>query len=258
MLMVISPAKTLDLETAPPIETYSQPLFLDEAAELVEQLCMKTPEELSELMSMSARLGELNSQRFLEWQLPFSPANAKQAVLAFRGDVYAGLEADRFTAAEFDFAQQHLRILSGLYGLLRPLDLMQAYRLEMGTRLSTARGRNLYEFWGERITLALNEQLEAMGSRTLVNLASDEYFKVIQPRALSAEVVQPVFQDLKGGQYKIISFYAKKARGQMAAWAIRHRVAEVEQLKHFDVAGYRYAPEASTAWRWTFRRDVAA
>ncbi len=257
MLMIISPAKTLDFETAPVTRQHTQPQFIDASAQLAEVLRLKSPAELSELMSISANLGELNSQRFLAWQPPFTPDNAKQAVLAFRGDVYTGLDADSFKAADFKFAQQHLRILSGLYGVLRPLDLIQPYRLEMGTRLPNPGGRNLYEFWGERLSEALNGQLAALRSHTLVNLASDEYFKAVKPGALDAEVVQPVFQDYKGGKYKIISFYAKKARGLMAAWAIRNRITDVDKLKQFDVAGYRYDPDSSTAWSWVFRRAAA-
>lgn len=257
MLMLISPAKTLDFKAPPVTRQHSQPRFLESAAELVDILRLKSPEELSELMSISSKLGELNNRRWLDWQLPFTPDNAKQAVLAFRGDVYSGLDADSFTAAEFKFAQQHLGILSGLYGLLRPLDLIQPYRLEMGTRLANPGGRNLYEFWGDRLTAAVDGQLATLGSQSLVNLASDEYFKAIQPKALAAEVIQPVFLDLKAGKYKVISFYAKKARGMMAAWAIRNRITDPEGLKNFDSAGYRYHPGSSEAWRWVFRREAA-
>lgn len=257
MLMVVSPAKTLDFETPPVTSRHTQPEFLTAAEELVEVLRLKAPAELSELMSISAKLGELNSQRFLDWHSPFTPDNAKAAVLAFKGDVYTGLEVEQFGKEDFAFAQKHLRILSGLYGLLRPLDLIQPYRLEMGTRLANPGGRNLYEYWGDRITQVLNRQLKSLGSQTLVNLASDEYFKSVQPKQLKAEIIQPVFQDLKGGKYKIISFYAKKARGMMAAWAIRNRLADPEALKRFDVAGYRYDPGSSDVWRWVFRRDSA-
>ena len=257
MLMVISPAKTLDFENPPVTRQHTQPQFIEAAAELVETLRSKSPADLSELMSISANLGELNSRRYLEWHPQFTPDNAKQALLAFRGDVYTGLDADSFDEADFQFAQQHLRILSGLYGVLRPLDLIQPYRLEMGTRLANAAGENLYRFWGDRLTRALERQLASLHSSTLVNLASDEYFKAVQPKALPAEVIQPVFQDRKGDKYKIVSFYAKKARGLMAAWAIRNRVSDVEQLKRFDVAGYRYHRTSSDAWRWVFRRDAA-
>ncbi len=258
MLMVISPAKTLDFETPPTTQRHSQPDFLDAAASLVELLRLRPPQEISELMGISDKLGELNSRRFLDWAPPFTPDNAKAAVLAFRGDVYTGLEAERFDEDDFAFAQDHLRILSGLYGLLRPLDLIQPYRLEMGTRLANPAGRNLYAWWGGRLTAALNRQLGELGSHELVNLASNEYFSAVQPGELAAEVIQPVFQDLKGDRYKVISFYAKKARGLMSAWAIRQRITRAEDLKAFDVAGYRYAPERSSAREWVFTRDTAA
>lgn len=258
MLMVISPAKTLDMETPSPIDARDQPELIDHASELVAVLREKDAAELSRLMSMSARLGELNWQRFQDWQAPFDAERARPAVRAFRGDVYTGLDADSMDADDLAFAQRHLRILSGLYGLLRPLDLMQAYRLEMGTRLATDRGANLYEFWGGLITEALQRQLVELGSSSLVHLASEEYFKAVQPGALAAEVIQPVFQDRgKDQQYRVIAFHAKRARGRMAAWAIRQRIDQADGLKEFSEDGYRYQPEASTAWRWVFRRDQA-
>jgi hypothetical protein len=202
-------------------------------------------------------LGELNYERFLNWHRPFDSDNAKQALLAFTGDVYTGLAADTFKADDFKFAQQHLRILSGLYGLLRPLDLMQPYRLEMGTKFANRSGKNLYDFWGEKITEAVNAQLDKLGSQVLVNLASNEYFKAIKPKVLGAEIITPVFKDLKGGKYKIVSFYAKKARGMMAAYAIKNRITDVQALKQFDTAGYAYNPAMSTAREWVFTRDSA-
>jgi cytoplasmic iron level regulating protein YaaA (DUF328/UPF0246 family) len=256
MLIVISPAKTLDFDTPPIIKKHTQPAFLDDAAELMGVLRDHSPEELSELMGISPALGELNWQRNQEWSPPFSPANAKQALLAFRGDVYTGLDADSFSAADFAFAQKHLRILSGLYGLLRPLDLMQPYRLEMGTALANPRGRNLYQFWGERITEALDRELKKAHG-PLINLASGEYFKAVHPKALVAEVITPIFKERRGREYKIISFSAKKARGLMSAWIIRNRVEEPAALRDFAVAGYRFDARLSAGNDWVFTRDQA-
>lgn len=255
MLLVISPAKTLDFDNPPVTAKHSQPAFLDRSAQLVEQLRELSPDRISALMSISDKLGELNHRRFMNWAPPFSAANAKQAVLAFRGDVYTGLDADSFSAADFEFAQKHLRILSGLYGLLKPLDLIQPYRLEMGTAFANRAGKNLYEFWGETITEALNAELKRGRSRVLVNLASAEYFKAVQPKALAAQVITPVFKERKGGDYKIVSFFAKKARGLMSAYMIKNRLRDVEAIKQFTVAGYRYNPERSDANEWVFTRE---
>ena len=255
MLMVISPAKTLDFDTPPVIGRATQPVFLDEAAELIGQLRELTPADISSLMGISDKLGELNAGRFFNWHLPFNKSNAKQAVLAFRGDVYTGLDADSFSADDFAFAQQHLRILSGLYGLLRPLDLIQPYRLEMGTRFVNSRGANLYHFWDNTITEALNQLLRRQKGRVLLNLASNEYFKAVKPASLAAEVITPVFKDLKNGRYKIVSFYAKKARGLMASYVIKQCIQDVASIKAFAVDGYRYNPGESTAREWVFTRD---
>lgn len=257
MLMVISPAKTLDFETPATTKKHSTPELLNESKKLVQALKQLSPAELSELMHISDKLGLLNFERYHEWKTPFSDKNAKQALLAFRGDVYTGLDADSFGARDFDFAQKHLRILSGLYGVLRPLDLMQPYRLEMGTKFGNVRGNNLYDFWGQRITDALNAQLHQTRSTELVNLASNEYFKAVRAGKLDAEVIEPVFKDYKGGQYKVVSFYAKKARGMMSAWAIKQRVTEAARLKDFAEQGYRYNPSMSSASQWVFIRDEA-
>ncbi len=254
MLIVISPAKTLDFENPAHINARSQPDFLEHSAELIEQLRELAPQDISSLMKISDKLGTLNFERFADWSMPFDDSNAKPAILAFRGDVYTGLDADTLDEDDMAFAQQHLRILSGLYGLLRPLDLMQAYRLEMGTRFQNHRGKNLYEFWDGIITDALNAQLEQTGP-TLVNLASNEYFSAVKPKQLKAEIITPVFKDCKNGQYKIISFYAKKARGLMSRYAIRHRITDAEQLKAFDEEGYYFCPAQSTANEWVFLRD---
>ena len=258
MILVISPAKALDYETPPTTATFTQPDFLDHAAELIEVLREKSPAQIAELMSLSDPLSSLNVARYASWSRPFAPDNAKQALLAFNGDVYEGLDAKTLDDEGLAWAQDRLRILSGLYGVLRPLDLMQAYRLEMGTRLANPRGKNLYEFWGERITDELNRLLareeEAGRERVLVNLASDEYFKSVKPKKLEGRIVTPVFEDWKGGRYKIISFYAKRARGLMSRYVITRRIDEVEALQGFDAEGYAFAADASDADTLVFRR----
>ena len=255
MLIVVSPAKTLDYDTPPVISDYTQPVLLTESAQLIERARQLSPAELSKLMKISDKLAGLNAARFADWQPEFTPDNAKQAVLAFKGDVYAGLDAESLTASDFKFAQHHLRILSGLYGLLRPLDLMQPYRLEMGTRLDNERGKNLYEFWGNIITDQLNQALAEQGDNVLINLASNEYFKAVQPKHLSAQIITPIFKDEKSGEYKIISFYAKKARGLMARYIIEHKLSEVSQLTAFDTDGYYFVEAESTATELVFKRE---
>ena len=256
MLLVISPAKNLDYETPAKTKQKSEPDFLDDAQALIEELRDLAPQDVSKLMSISDKLGVLNYDRYQQWSTPFTEDNAKQAMLAFNGDVYTGLDAESFKADDFKFAQKHLRILSGLYGLLRPLDLMQAYRLEMGTKFENRRGKNLYEFWGDIITEALNKQLKTLKSEVLVNLASNEYFKSVKPKNLNAEVITPVFKDWKGDKYKIISFYAKKARGLMCQYAIKNRVTDAEDLKAFDLEGYAYNEGMSSAKEWVFTRQL--
>ncbi|WP_444923841.1 peroxide stress protein YaaA [Microbulbifer sp. DLAB2-AF] len=255
MLIVISPAKTLDYESEIPTLETTQPDFLKESAALIGELRDLSPQQISSLMKISDKLGVLNYDRFQDWKRPFTNKNARPALLAFKGDVYTGLAAETMGKRDFSYAQKHLRMLSGLYGLLRPLDLMQPYRLEMGTRFENSRGKNLYEFWGEQITETLNAQLHALKSRELVNLASNEYFKAVKPKALDAEVITPHFKDLKNGQYKMISFFAKKARGMMSRWAIEQRVKKAEELKGFDVAGYTYNLGMSNERDWVFTRD---
>ena len=258
MLMVISPAKTLDYETPPATPRFTQPEHLDHAQVLIEQLRDFSPAQIAELMHLSDKLAGLNAARFGSWQAEFTPENAKQALLAFKGDVYTGLNAEDFSEDDFDFAQAHLRMLSGLYGVLRPLDLMQPYRLEMGTRLANPRGKDLYAFWGERISGWLNEALEAQGDDVLLNLASNEYFGAVKRKALNARLISVDFKDLKNGQYKIISFYAKKARGLMARYVIRNRIENPEQLKAFDSEGYRFSPDESSNDHLVFLRDTPA
>jgi uncharacterized protein len=255
VLTVISPAKTLDFETPPGTRKATKPQFLARATELVEDARALSQDEIRALMGVSADIAELNHRRFKDWSLPFNLDNAKQSLLAFKGDVYVGLQAHTLSAEQRNFAQQHLRILSGLYGLLRPLDLMQPYRLEMGLAFANRGGRNLYEFWGDSITTALNTQLRKSGTNILVNLASNEYFRAVQARALEAEVVTPVFKDLKGGQYKVISFFAKRARGQMARFIIDHELNEPDGMKKFKTDGYRYNKAQSSAGELVFTRD---
>jgi len=255
MLMVISPAKTLDYETPPTTPRFTQPQYLDHSQELIGQLRDLSPAQISDLMHLSDKLAGLNAARFGSWNPAFTLDNAKQALLAFKGDVYTGLDATRLDEQDLDYAQQHLRMLSGLYGLLRPLDLMMPYRLEMGTKLANARGKDLYAFWGERISEWLNQALAAQGDDVLLNLASNEYFSAVKRKALQARVINTEFRDLKNGQYKIISFYAKKARGLMSRFVITERINDPEQLKAFDSQGYRFHAKDSTADNLVFLRD---
>lgn len=257
MLIVLSPAKTLDYASPAPNAAHTLPAFIDEAAELIGVLREQSPAQVATLMRISDSLAALNAGRFASWSRTFTTKNAKQAILAFNGDVYDGLAASAFTAEQFAYAQSRLRILSGLYGLLRPLDLMQPYRLEMGTKLANPRGKDLYAYWGERITRALNEAMRACKADTLVNLASEEYFKAVKPAVLRTEVVTPVFEDWNGGKFKIVSFYAKRARGLMARYAALEGIVQAERLKAFDSDGYAFDAGASTASRWVFRRRLA-
>lgn len=258
MLMVISPAKTLDYDTPPTTQRFTQPEHLDHAQVLIDQLRDLSPQQIGELMHLSDKLAALNVARYGSWAADFTPSNAKQALLAFKGDVYTGLNANDFTEQDFDFAQQHLRMLSGLYGVLRPLDLMQPYRLEMGTKLANPRGKDLYAFWDERISEWLNEALAAQGDDILLNLASNEYFGAVKRKALKARVISVDFKDAKNGQYKIISFYAKKARGLMSRYVIKERIETPDQLKDFDYDGYRYCPDSSSLDHLVFLRDAQA
>lgn len=258
MLSVISPAKTLDFETPATTAQYTQPDHLERSQALVDILRGYSPQRLSELMGISDKLAGLNAARFAEWRPPFTPHNAKPAAQAFQGDVYVGLEAGTFDDGDNAFAQDHLRILSGLYGLLRPLDLIQPYRLEMGTRLENPAGKDLYAFWKDTLTAELDRAVAASGTPVLVNLASNEYFKAIDARRLESRVITPVFKDEKNGQFKIISFYAKKARGLMAAWLIRQRLDDPRGLTEFDVAGYRYNAAMSEGDTLVFTRKEGA
>jgi hypothetical protein len=254
MLILLSPAKSLDYKTPPHVATYSQPAFLDRSAALISQLRALSPADIANLMDLSDQLALLNFNRYADWTQPFTPENAKQAVLAFDGDVYDGLAAKTLSAADLDFAQQHVRILSGLYGILKPLDLMQPYRLEMGTKFANAGGKNLYAFWGETLLAAINAELDAMPRPVAVNLASEEYFKAAVGRKIRGEVIQPVFEDWSNGRYRIVSFFAKRARGLMTRYAVVNRLDEPEGLKGFDADGYTFVAEASDAKAWVFRR----
>lgn len=259
MLIVVSPAKSLDYESPLATKKYSEPLLLDRSAELVEVMAAKSPPDLAKMMGISAELAETNFERFQDWERPFTPANSRPAILAFRGDVYQGMgAANTFSERDFTHAQKTLRILSGLYGVLRPLDLMQPYRLEMGSRVTTPAGRDLYSFWGALITEALIEAIEhSPGTRVLVNLASNEYFGSVQADLIDAPIVSPAFLDQKGDDYKMISFFAKRARGAMAGWIIRERVKSIRALRDFTGLGYSYDAECSTAERPVFLRHEA-
>jgi len=254
MLMVLSPAKTLDYESPLTTDAHTVPDFIPRSAELITVLRDKSPAEIGHLMQISDPLAQLNIARYASWTKKFSFDNARQAVLAFNGDVYEGLDARSLNEKQLSWAQDHLRILSGLYGLLRPLDLMQPYRLEMGTRLQTKRGKDLYAFWGDELTGKLSETLISLKSKALVNLASEDYFKSVRPAELTVPVITPVFEDWKGGKYKIISFHAKRARGLMARYAIEKKITAPEKLQAFDAEGYAFAPAASDDTRWVFRR----
>jgi cytoplasmic iron level regulating protein YaaA (DUF328/UPF0246 family) len=254
MLTIISPAKTLDTEKQSITDKYSQPQFQEEAKALVRELQKMSPNMLSKLMKISPKLADLNWTRFQEWELPFTPKNAKQALLCFKGDVYNGLDAVTFLPAYFDFGQGHLRILSGLYGLLRPLDLMQAYRLEMGIPLKLGRRKNLYEFWGDRITNSLNDALCEGNMKYLINLASKEYYKAIDPKKINAQIITPIFKEYKNGQYKFLSVFGKKARGLMTRFIILNKLTDPEQMKLFDSEGYYYNDKLSRENEWVFTR----
>lgn len=256
MLIVLSPAKTLDYETPPRTDSHSQPRFLRESRLLVRELATMPPAGIASLMGVSDQLAALNVARYAAWKTPFTARNARQAVLAFDGDVYDGLAARELDEDALQWAQAHLRILSGLYGLLRPLDLMQPYRLEMGTRLANPRGPNLYAFWADRIARALNAELRGLEHPVLVNLASQEYFGSVDPRVLRYPVVQPVFQERRADRWRVISFNAKRARGRMARYAIDRRIVDPGQLKKFDLDGYRYVGAASDDTSWVFRREA--
>ncbi len=255
MLFLISPAKTLDYSDTETKE-YSIPRLLDQSDKLINTLKKKSHKSIQNLMDVSEKIAVLNVARYKEYHTPFSPSNAKQAVLAFKGDVYTGMDTESFDDGDLEFAQQHLLILSGLYGLLKPLDLMQPYRLEMGTKLKTTRGTNLYQFWKDRITNLINEDLEASNSTIVINLASKEYFKSVNTKKLNHPVLNINFKELRNGKYKVVSFSAKKARGMMCHYAIKNKITDPELLKGFDYENYTYNERLSTELDWMFTRDV--
>ena len=255
MLIVISPAKKLDFDSLPQTDDFTIPDCLSDSSELIDTLRNYSAKQLEKLMHLSTNLAQLNFDRYQDWHLPFKPQNAKQAILTFKGDVYAGMNIESFSDDDLNFTQAHLRILSGLYGLLRPLDLMQPYRLEMGTRLENTRGKNLYEFWGSQITELLNKQLKDIGSQTLINLASNEYYKSVKHKDIKGQIITPIFKEKRDdGSYKIIGIYAKKARGMMSAYILKNNMEKAEQIKNFTEAGYSYSPDLSTDTDWVFCR----
>lgn len=254
MLFLLSPAKKLDYDSPLSTSLHTDPLFVDEAKGLIDILRKETPASVSKLMSLSPALAELNVERYQQWSPSFTLSNARPAALAFNGDVYEGLEAARLSDKDLQWAQEHVAILSGLYGVLRPLDLMQPYRLEMGTRLGNPKGANLYDYWKDVIAPYLNDRLSREKEPVIVNLASEEYFKSVDLKALKARVIQCVFQDEKAGQWKVISFHAKRARGLMARYAIKERVTRPDQLAGFNSEGYAYSVELSTDDKLVFRR----
>ena len=255
MIVIVSPAKSLDLKSKPPTEEFSQAVFLDESSKLVDVLKEYSPKQISELMGISTDLAHLNYDRFQAWQLPFDKENSKAAIFTFSGDVYAGFDAFTLNEQQINYCQAHLRILSGLYGVLKPLDLIQAYRLEMGTKLSVGPHRHLYSFWKSKLTDNINNSIATSNSKTLVNLASNEYSKVLQMKNIDADVINPVFKDWKNDRYKIISFFAKKARGLMARYIIEEQINSAEDLKGFNKGGYVFNEELSQETPFTFTRE---
>lgn len=255
MITVISPAKTLDYDSPVTTHEYSQAALLSYSQTLIKSCQSLTPDNIANLMKVSPKIAELNYQRFQNWHANLTPENSRQAIFAFKGDVYEGLQVEDFNQDDFNFAQNNLRILSGLYGLLKPLDLMLPYRLEMGTKLKNGVNNNLYQFWGNVITEQLNQQLTQQNSRYLINLASNEYFKSVNPTLLNATVISPTFLDESKGNYKIVSFYAKKARGLMSRYIIKNQLSNIDDLLSFNLAGYQFDSMRSTDHQWVFTRS---
>ncbi len=258
MLALISPAKTLDYETALPTDVHTLPRLLTHSQQLIDSSRQLSATQIADLMKVSEKIAQLNVARFKDWQPEFNFSNARQAVFAFKGDVYTGLDAYALNDSQIEYAQQHLRMLSGLYGLLRPLDLMMPYRLEMGTKLHNVRGHNLYQFWDHHITDLINQDLANAESELLLNLASDEYYKSVNVAEIRAEIIKPVFLDQKNGKYKVISFYAKKARGLMARYMIENQLQRIEDLKSFNLDGYYFDSGSSIHGELVFKRDEQA
>jgi len=254
MITLLSPAKRLDFEPVPITKKYTQPQMLDKSKLLIKKLQTFSRKKIAELMDLSPELTALNFERYHSWNLPFSQKNAKQAILAFQGDVYRKLKAQTLNEKELDFAQEHLRILSGLYGILRPLDLIQPYRLEMGTKMDVSGNKNLYEFWGRKLAENLLKEMEKQNTKVLINLASNEYFKAIKPKNINIPIITPIFKDFKNGQYKVLFLYAKYARGLMTRFIIKNKIDKPEKLKLFDSEGYAFDSNLSTEKEWVFTR----
>lgn len=257
MLAIISPAKKLDFEYSPHYTKFSQPVFMDRSKSLVKEAKRLSRSELGRTMNLSDKLSDLNYNRFQNFSTPFSLKNAKQAALVFNGDTYVGLEASSLKATDLNFAQNHLRILSGLYGILRPLDLIQPYRLEMGAKFQAPDGNNLYEFWKSSLATELNTATDNHKDKTIINLASVEYFKAVDQDKLKGNVITPVFKEVKNGVSKVLSFFAKRARGSMARYIIQNRLQNPEQIKKFDKSGYEYRSDLSEKNTWVFTRETA-
>ena len=259
MIILMNSSKTLNFERPAHISKYTIPEFLEDCEFLVGRLQKLSVSDFARLMGVSENLAVLNVKRYKNWLTSPGSSDAKQALLAFEGDIYAAMDADRYKIKDFDFAQKHLRILSGLYGILRPLDLIQPYRLEMAAKLKTDRGQDLYRFWGARITASLNEMLKREKSGILINLASAEYFKSAIPKLLRAEVITPVFKEYKDPSYRVVAIYAKKARGLMCDYIVQNRITRVEDLQSFNLDGYRFSPGLSSQKDWVFTRgDIRA
>lgn len=254
MIIILSPAKRLDFDNTSAIKSHTQPQMADQSKELIKKLRTLSLKKISDLMDLSPELTQLNFERYHNWHWPFSLENAKQTILAFQGDVYKKLDAQSMNEKQLAFAQEHLRILSGLYGVLRPLDLIQAYRLEMGTKLQTSQGKNLYEYWGDSLTENINSILETQSTKVLINLASNEYFKAVKPKNIDVPIITPVFKDFKNGRYKVLSLYAKYARGLMTRFIIKNKIDKPEKLKLFDAEGYAFDSNLSSETEWVFTR----
>ena len=254
MIAIISPAKNLDFKSPMQTKMFSHPVFLDNSRVLINELQKLNPKDIAKLMKVNDAIAFLNFERFLSWRTPFSIDNSKQALLAFKGQVFIGLDAKSLTEDDLLYAQGHLRILSGLYGVLQPLDLIQAYRLEMGTPLKNPAGKNLYEFWGSKINEVINDELAKQKSKVLINLASNEYYKAIKPKMIHGEIITPVFKEEKGNEFKVVTVYAKTARGLMSRFIIKNRIDNPEDIKAFDSNGYLFNRDLSNGKEWVFTR----
>ncbi len=258
MLITLSPSKGQDFEVEVPSDIYSQPRQLDDSQILINELLKYDVSDIREMMTVSENIAILNVERFHTFERPFTLANAKPALFAFKGDVYSGIQKDKYNDDDLNYAQDHLRILSGLYGALRPMDLIQAYRLEMKTKLDNPRGSNLYQFWDERITDSLNNDLEAQQEATLINLASNEYFKAVKPKKIAGRLLNIAFKETKAGKTRVIAIFAKRARGMMTDFILRNRIENAEDLKEFNEGGYEYSPSESNDKQWVFTRPQPA